>query len=67
VANEHEAGMKETNVEYRPLHTRIASIATGFEMRSKCPYSPECVEGGFLRSSQAQSSEKLSMLFPLKR
>jgi hypothetical protein len=24
--------MKQTNVEYRPLHTRIASIATGFEM-----------------------------------
>jgi hypothetical protein len=27
--------MKETNVEYRPLHAHTASFALAFEMRSK--------------------------------
>jgi hypothetical protein len=27
--------MKETNVEYRPLHAHTASFALGFEIRSK--------------------------------
>src|SRR5215207_1635137 len=33
---EHGARMKETNVEYCPLHAHTASVAPGFEMRSKC-------------------------------
>src|SRR5215207_3619952 len=34
-AGEHGARMKETNVEYCPLHAHTASVAPGFEMRSK--------------------------------
>ena len=33
-ADEHGAGMKETNVEYRRLHAYPASLAPGFEMHS---------------------------------
>ena len=33
-ADEHEARMKGTNVEYRPVHAHIASVAPGFEMHS---------------------------------